>query len=398
MDFIELIIAGGWGALAAALTAIGVIYTIFSRRCDKFEQQLDNAKDRERIWLMLEDKKTAFQRYQTVLKTFGERADHWFGPAISLRAFERCLIFAFVYPIVLFILAWVAGMPAKPALPDLAVWNRITFLVFLLLISVGLSLYVKSNGPMKIAERIWQSIFNHRPKVHERSHQIVQHIRHILLGAVGSIVIFGPMLGISSVIITGIIVAMGVANQAIYVAGIFALVFAFTTAGIDIIAALTIVVFYLVLPIVNALTDYCSWGFTRFLLAKVDHSEESMLGFARVLAAVLADLVFAVLCLLGLAAVAAFTLEAFNLVVAYFGWPEFDWRSQISLARAYPFTLGLFVTGMLLTTLLPTIIHLTLGLGYAFTAYYPSSKEKAALISDDMSTSEKQNVARYLVS
>ena len=101
--------------------------------------------------------------------------------------------------------------------------------------------------------------------------------------------------------------------------------------------------------------------------------------------------------LFGLAALAAFTLEAFNLFAATLEWPAFDWRSQISLARAYPFSAGLFVTGMLVTTLLPTIIHTTLGLGHAFTIWTPSAKGAAALISDDMPTSAKQKVARVMV-
>ena len=57
----------------------------------------------------------------------------------------------------------------------------------------------------------------------------------------------------------------------------------------------------------------------------------------------------------------AILLEVSNLVFALFGFPEFAWKSQIDLARVSPFRDGLLVTGMLETTLVPTVIHLTLG-------------------------------------
>jgi len=116
-----------------------------------------------------------------------------------------------------------------------------------------------------------------------------------------------------------------------------------------------------------------------------------------VVGAVVLDVVVAMACLIGLVALTAIILECANLLFVWIGAPEFDWRSQVELARAYPFTQGVLVTGMLATTLLPTAIHLTLGLAHAMTVWSPPAHDIANLIDDDMAASAKQAVARAML-
>lgn len=399
---------GGWGFVAVIVTALLAVLSFWY---NEIKTQLDDRKDRERIRLMLEDKTTAFQRYQSILKTFGNRADLWFGPAISLKAFDRCLLLAFSYPIVLFVLAWLVGMPgtigAIELLPEFEFWERLGTVVIVASVYIGQYYYYKTEIPKKFSDRITNLFFKNMAEAKGKvlwSDKVVESIAVVIVvaGSVSFVVIgvsFGSVFVVGAVAIAvfGIGVVVGVVVGVVAVAFAVAGAVAFGFNGSDAAGVVIVFVFYCILPIVNAVIDFCSWGFTRWLLSIADHGEEGWRGFCRVLLAVLADLVFAVLCLLGLTAIAALTLEAFNLFAASFGWPEFDWRSQISLARAYPFTLGLFVTGMLVSTLLPTIIHLTLGLGHAFTVWTPSAKKTSALISDDMSTSAKQKVAVVMV-
>lgn len=62
-----------------------------------------------------------------------------------------------------------------------------------------------------------------------------------------------------------------------------------------------------------------------------------------------------------------------------------------------PFTEGILVTGMLVTTLVPTVIHVGVGLGHICAAFLPDCRSAASLINDDMSVGEKQRVAAVLV-
>ena len=140
-----------------------------------------------------------------------------------------------------------------------------------------------------------------------------------------------------------------------------------------------------------------SWGSTRFLLEQIDHGKDGFSGFASVLLAVVVDIIVAVTCLVWLVALTALVLEALNTIYAWYGIPEFDWKSQIELARNYPLSKGIMVTGMLGTTLLPTVIHMTLGLGHAMTVWSPPAQKTAGLIDDDMPVSARQAVARVML-
>jgi hypothetical protein len=105
----------------------------------------------------------------------------------------------------------------------------------------------------------------------------------------------------------------------------------------------------------------------------------------------------AVACLVALCALTAFMMEAVNQVFAWQKWPLFDWRSQVAQAVEYPFTKGILVTGMLVTTLIPTMIHIAVGLEHVFAAPTPDSRAAAALITGDMPPSAKQKVADVMV-
>jgi hypothetical protein len=57
-------------------------------------------------------------------------------------------------------------------------------------------------------------------------------------------------------------------------------------------------------------------------------------------------------------AVVAVALQLANHGFDLVGWPAVDWGAYLQAARDDPFGAGLTVTGMLATTLLPTLLHL----------------------------------------
>lgn len=162
-------------------------------------------------------------------------------------------------------------------------------------------------------------------------------------------------------------------------------------------ATLLAFVFFLILPLVNALIDFVSWGATRALLTKFHSQGSSIRSPAWIAGAIFLDLLIAIACLAGLCVLMALFLEALNQIFLWRGISEIDWRGQVALAVEYPVTKGILVTGMLVTTLIPTMFHIAVGLEHAFTAPTPDTHAAAALIKDDMSTGDKQRVADVVV-
>ncbi|MCH8239327.1 MAG: hypothetical protein IIB62_04590 [Proteobacteria bacterium] len=69
-----------------------------------------------------------------------------------------------------------------------------------------------------------------------------------------------------------------------------------------------------------------------------------------------------------------------NLVLALLGDARIDWRRFLSDAVLHPWTAGLMVTGMLVTTLAPTALHLGYALGGTLFQFSPRARAAADLI------------------
>ncbi|MGF1477304.1 MAG: hypothetical protein ACFB6S_17300, partial [Geminicoccaceae bacterium] len=144
-----------------------------------------------------------------------------------------------------------------------------------------------------------------------------------------------------------------------FVAFSFAGVVVFAFAGDP--AGIFFVVFWTLLPALNALLDWLSWSVTRRLMQRAqDHGDAGSLNLLAV------DLVFdavaAGVLLVALAFILVFGIELANLTFGLEGEGRIDWQGQLALARDAPFGAGLLVTMMLFTTLVPTVMHLGLGL------------------------------------
>lgn len=80
-------------------------------------------------------------------------------------------------------------------------------------------------------------------------------------------------------------------------------------------------------------------------------------------------------------------LEALNVIFGYAGLQRFDWQALVHKAVAAPWTDGLFVTGMLMTAIVPASSHLVIGLTGILARLTPGAGTAAGTISDHPETS-----------
>ncbi len=126
--------------------------------------------------------------------------------------------------------------------------------------------------------------------------------------------------------------------------------------------SLVLLVFFLVLPLINGGVDWGSWWVTRRLGAHLLRVLDGGVGALRLGLVVfwhgVADFALAAFMLLAMAFVLALGFEAYNQASLWTGPAHaFDLEVYVDGAAAAPFTEGAWLSLMLLTTLLPTFLH-----------------------------------------
>lgn len=122
--------------------------------------------------------------------------------------------------------------------------------------------------------------------------------------------------------------------------------------------------FYVLLPLVNALLDWLSWWVSRFFLERTAQAPRVRV----IVLDVVLDFGVAVLFMLALCLL--LPAGAILLDSLYAGWvnvktgvpAQTGWQEYAVLARDDPWGKGIMVTLMLVTTLIPTLLHILLGL------------------------------------
>jgi hypothetical protein len=138
-----------------------------------------------------------------------------------------------------------------------------------------------------------------------------------------------------------------------------------------------------------------SWWVTGWLgahlLASFDGSGGSLRIGAVAFGHGVLDLAIAAVMLLGMAFLLAFGFEAYNQVSDWWGERAFDLEGYVDAAAAAPFSDGAWLTLMLLTTLVPTFLHVVVvwmsPLGLLF---LPTRRREWA---DDLECWDKRNEA-----
>ncbi len=145
-------------------------------------------------------------------------------------------------------------------------------------------------------------------------------------------------------------------------------------------------VFFLLLPVVNGVWDWLSWWITRGLGRHLLASFGGAAGLGwRVLAVIghgVLDLLLAVALLDAMAFFLAFGFEAYNrIAILQRGQdlPVFDLGPFLTSAADHPWTDGLWLTVMLVSTLLPTALHVVALLASPIALVTLPTQERLAL-------------------
>ena len=293
--------------------------------------------------------------YLRIMWSVQDRLAEWFGKPWSSQAFVLCVIIAFVYPLLFLVVAWVSGaqlvLAGKPVFPlGLAIEERLGIAFVLIALIIGLyqigKLHARFAGSLRrVLPMRW------------RDHGLVVSLSdYFVVASAVAVAVAGASAGAGA----GAVAVAGA------VAGAFAVAVAVAFAGAGKSQTFVVlVVMFMLLPIVNALFDWVSWAISRWLLFGLVGPRMIASGNVRPrradwgLLAVhgLADAAVALLLLIGLAVVLPALFQSWNALAAMQGWSSVEWWLYLHDARQEPFGKGVFVTAMLLSTLLPTLAH-----------------------------------------
>ncbi|HZV20930.1 MAG TPA: hypothetical protein VE986_05220, partial [Hyphomicrobiales bacterium] len=406
---VSLVVWQGWGALSVMAVLTALLATIlawllpFPER--SLNSQLANYDDR----MALKDRLGAaapFRAYLVTVRRFNEWLMEWFGPSFSGQAYERCLAIAFIFPITLFLITLITHGLAAGSVKALEV------IVFVAAFSVITYVIVAAfNNLILLIEHTW--------KMFGGDLGLAQTIARVLLGGFAVMVAFTIAFAIASTF-SGQVSSTGSVLGAM--AGGFALAFgfavAFALAGATLFAiavaifggaalafasefAFLLFLFFILLPVVNASIDWLSWGATRFFAKIAEAAEPDLLGELQVLGAILGTFASGALLMIALTALLPNVLEVLNQVFALAKLPPFDWQALLAKAVHAPWTDGLFLTGMLMTAIVPASAHLIVGLSGVLVRLTPGARTVAESISDhpeaELSPKEKIPIKLTLI-
>ena len=380
----------GWGVTGSIAALLIILITIliwllpFPDR--SLKAQLANHQDRLDLKARL-GVGAAFHGYQVAIRRLNVWFDDWFGPPWSAQSFERCLAMAFVYPISFYVLSLLANgvKTGKVTFLQLAIFV-LTALAFVYILAISFRAAYRAAG------YLWG--------IAGGDAELARIIAKVALGAFAVLIAFSMAFAAASAaqgsasgaggmaLATGIGFILAAAFAVLFAiagAGIFVATLMVTATGAIIFAgqfAIMLLLFFVMLPLTNALMDWLSWAVTRYILGFVARAPSGFQGVVFVLALLIIDFAAAALFFLVLSFVLPNSIELVNILLHAAGGAPFEWRSFASRAVKAPWTEGLIVTGILLTSLVPTFTQLVIGLAGIFARFTPGSEIAAGRITE----------------
>jgi hypothetical protein len=379
----------GWGVLSVIAALTVLLATILAWLLPFPDRSLSNQLDDYAGRMALRARlggEPVFETYLLTMRRFSEWLSEWFGPPFSAQAYERNLALAFIFPIALFLLALIANGLASGRISsgELGIFA----LAAIVIASVISSAFSNLLG---LVERGWQMFGGDK--------DMARTISRVLLGAFAMMVAFAIAFSIASTF-SGVASTAGAVLGAM--AGGFALAFAlavaFALAGAAMFAVVVAIVggaalafasqfafllflFFVIIPVVNASIDWLCWGLTRLMMSSIHDVRPKGAGLTAVAALTLGSFLTGCVFLVALAALLPNAIEGLNAAFAALELPVFDWRAMVAAAVRAPWSEGLFVTGMLLTTMIPAAAHLVTGVAGALARFSPAARTAAATLS-----------------
>ena len=218
-----------------------------------------------------------FARYLVATRRFSAWLQNWFGPRWSGQSFERCVAIAFVFPVALFLVASVLYGYKNGRI---SLGEVLLFLFGVAMVSVIIGSLFRLG--YWFARRMWRRIGG--------DSELAELIARIVLGAFAVVFAFAIAFAVASSL-AGELSDAGTVIFAIIGGFAFALAFAiaFAFAGVwafaialvlVTIVALTmakefaffLLLFFVILPILNAMMDWVSWAITRFHISFIERA------------------------------------------------------------------------------------------------------------------------------
>lgn len=375
------LIFSGVGAGAGVFgVVIGLIslWSLWARAEDKLEERIRDEEDRAELRRELSRYAQGGMNWRNRLVRLNAFLDGpmFQGPWWNWAAFLRCYQIAIIYPALLVLVAWaVAAVDDFGRIPLYLskidgqwdrTWRASTVVVASMIVYYIPFIYEKHR------QKLLQSILEMIGAVGQIGRWLAENIAQLgilfaTLLAVLFIVIFamdlvGAIAGfvtIASAVVGAMVRGLGgISVGSGYVVGVLGFGTFAVIDGAQNFSALWIFLL-LLLPLANTILDWLSWGVTRFLLRRAAQSGGGFLGWGVLIGELIIDLLAAALFLTVLAIILPMVFELWNRVgfAAYINWSQMAEDAYLA-----PFGAGLLVAGMLLTTFLPTLIHLTYGL------------------------------------
>jgi len=360
------------------------------------------------------------QAYFDAIAEVQQFAVAFYGPkALSLRAFNRCLTLALLYPILAVLLGWVVANAYDPGglalFPDEPRVLARTGKVMALIGIWGICFLILKNAE-KFAVFFVDRLLGPLDTAPARTGFLAKAVRagfsFFAIAICGTAAVAVAYAGAGSGAVAFSFVDSGALPFAFTVAfagaaggfvafavggaGAGALVFAFSIAGAFAVAiadsngraAALLILLLIALPILNAVADWLSIAIARRFLAPLAEAATDAAkrpSLALILMRSAFDLVLALICLAGLLATIVLALTVWDRVspgILPFTWQAY-WADILSDPRR-----GIPLYLMAATTLLPTAVHLIAGFGAMFTYRTHALAREADILDSKRATDE----------
>lgn len=157
-----------------------------------------------------------------------------------------------------------------------------------------------------------------------------------------------------------------------------------------------------IFPLINAFYNWLSWGVSRYFLDKVKYKKFNFNGVFGILLELFIDFIAAMIILVCLAATLTFSIEIFNHIIIRSNSAYVNWIGRYNAFMHDPLGDGILITGMLITTIIPTFLHMVIGLSAIFFMWTPEVRwladsipfNKKLATQEDLSVEFKDKIVR----
>lgn len=418
---------GDWIVLVAAVvTIVGLPIAVWRSQAGDIKNRIRHFPDDRSYYIDKLKKRILIDSYRDQICKLNRKLFRIFGPINSIYTINICIEMAILYTSCLFLIGWIFGglgsLGEIVVLPSgFSLGNRIIYVLSIIILAMTVVYSFKGRISRKEISRnmkyIWLGKNSHALRIlrNDVTKIIFEWAVYVIVAALILIfsvfsfvyntgimyflivilsiyyiiilrsiaemilmVIFLIVMQIVSYIAISIILSVYVKDHYLEITlRIISTILNRTTAEIVII----LMVFIVLVPFANAVLDFISWSYTRFFLICAARAPAGVRGTMMLVGELIVDLFVGLACLAGLAALLPNVIEGLNAISRLVQSDiRIDWESYLVAAVTKPFSGGFFVTSMLLTTLLPTVIHLGYGLFGVLSAFTPSAKEALRIL------------------